>query len=79
MGRFFLLVLIGGTLVHAATAQEAPIRRRYPSLSAEMPVMTLVAATGWLSVSTQTEMAVNQHRGGTPLVSWFRQADFPKV
>jgi len=30
MGRFFSLVLIGGTLVHTATAREAPIRPQIP-------------------------------------------------
>ena len=30
MGRFILLVLIGGIFVHAATAREAPIRPQIP-------------------------------------------------
>jgi hypothetical protein len=30
MGRFILLVLIGSTLVHVATAQEVPIRSQVP-------------------------------------------------
>src|SRR3954449_12304238 len=30
MGRFFSVVLIGGTLVHTTTAREAPIRPQIP-------------------------------------------------